>query len=145
MSEVLPSTPQEFWRPPAAVQPAGAIPISTGLAEICKGCGAEFMVGSYFCHICGTERRGHSDTLDMGWTRHLEVQNIKASLELSTLSFGAFLLGVACMLAALVVGLIYNVQNFGDFQAVQSWRMQWLLGAVAAFVAGILLKRDSKQ
>ena len=81
----------------------------------------------------------------MGWTRHLEVQNIKANLGLSTVSFAAFLVGVACMLAALMVGMIYNVQNFGDFQAVQFWRMQWLLGAVAAFVAGILLKRDSKQ
>ena len=101
------------------------------------------MVGSYFCHICGTERRSPAAALNMGWTRHLEVQNIKANLGLSTVSFTAFLVGVACMLAALMVGMIYNVQNFGDFQAVQFWRMQWLLGAVAAFVAGILLKRDS--
>jgi len=27
-----------------------------------------------------------------------------------------------------------------DFQAVQYWRMEWLLGGVAAFIAGILLK-----
>ena len=39
------------------------------------------------------------------------------------------------------MGFIYSVQNFADFQAIQFWRMQWLLGAVAAFVAGILLKR----
>jgi hypothetical protein len=144
MSEVLPSAPHEFWRPPAATQPASAISISTGLAEVCKRCGGEFMVGSYFCHICGTERQSRTAALDMGWTRYLEVQNIKASLALSSASFVALLVGVACMLAALMVGVIYNVQNFGDFQAVQFWRMQWLLGAVAAFVAGILLKRDSK-
>jgi hypothetical protein len=144
MSDVLPSTPHEFWRPPTAASPSSAISISTGLAEVCKGCGGEFMVGSYFCHICGTERRRRAVALDMGWTRHLEVQNIKASLGLSTASFAAFLVGVACLLAALMVGMIYNIQNFGDFQAVQFWRMQWLLGAVAAFVAGILLKRESK-
>jgi hypothetical protein len=143
MSEVLPSASHEFWRPPAAMQPAGAISIATGLAEVCKGCGGEFMVGSYFCHICGTDRRGHG-TLDMGWTRHLEVQNIKANLGLSTVSFAAFLVGIACLLAAVMVGMIYNVQNFGDFQAVQFWRVEWLLGAVAAFVAGVLLKRETR-
>lgn len=144
MSDVLPSAPHEFWRPPAAVQPSGAIPISTGLAEVCKHCGGEFMVGSYFCHVCGTERRSRTAALDMGWTRHLEVQNIKATLGLSNLSFVAFLLGIACLVAALLVGMIFNVQDFGDFQAVQSYRTQWLLGAVAAFVAGILLKRESR-
>jgi hypothetical protein len=79
--------------------------------------------------------------MDLGWTRYLEVQNIKAILGLSTASFTAFLVGIACLFAALMVGMIYNVQNFGDFQAVQFWRMQWLLGAVAAFVAGILFKQ----
>jgi hypothetical protein len=95
-------------------------------------------------HVCGSERRSQAGGLDAGWTRHLEVHNIKASLALSHASFVAFIVGVACMLAALMVGVLYNVQNFGDFQAVQFWRMQWLLGAVAAFVAGILLKRESK-
>jgi cytosine/uracil/thiamine/allantoin permease len=57
----------------------------------------------------------------------------------------AFLIGVACLLAALMVGVIYNIQNFGDFQAVQFWRVQWLLGAVAAFAGGILLKRQGKS
>jgi len=30
-----------------------------------------------------------------------------------------------------------------DWQAVQLWRIEWLLGAVAAFVAGCLLKKAS--
>src|SRR6476660_2676938 len=54
MSDVLPTAHHEFWRPPVV---NGAIPISSGLAEVCKGCGAEFMIGSYFCHLCGTDRR----------------------------------------------------------------------------------------
>jgi hypothetical protein len=143
MSEVLPSTTHEFWRPPVSAQVSAAIPISTGLAEVCKRCGGEYMVESYFCHVCGSERRGADTSLHLGWTRHLEVQNIKASLGLATFSFAAFLVGVACLLAALIVGMIYNVQNFGDFQALQFWRVQWLLGAVAAFVAGILLKQKA--
>jgi uncharacterized Tic20 family protein len=56
-------------------------------------------------------------------------------------SLVAFLLGLGCLLASVAVGFIYAVQNFADFQAIQFWRMQWLLAAIAAFVAGILLKR----
>jgi hypothetical protein len=28
-----------------------------------------------------------------------------------------------------------------DWQAIQLWRIEWLLGAAAAFVAGCLLKK----
>ena len=55
---------------------------------------------------------------------------------------------MACLvMAAVAVGMIYSVQTFNDFQAVQSYRMQWLLGAIAAFTAGLLLKKrpDTKQ
>jgi hypothetical protein len=48
---------------------------------------------------------------------------------------------LGCLLAAITVGAIYSVQNLADFQAIQSWRIQWLLAALAAFVAGILLKQ----
>jgi uncharacterized Tic20 family protein len=58
-------------------------------------------------------------------------------------SLVAFLMGVGCLVAAITVGLIYSVQSFADFQAVQLWRMEWLLAAVAAFVAGLLLKRPA--
>jgi hypothetical protein len=140
MSEVVPGTQHEYWRPPAIVVPqVTAIPIATGIVNVCRGCQAEFMVGSHFCHNCGTARYLHA-VLDLGWTRHLEFHNIKLALGLPNASFVAFLLGVACLLAALMVGMFYNPQNSADFATVQSYRMQWLLGAVAAFVAGILLK-----
>jgi hypothetical protein len=32
-----------------------------------------------------------------------------------------------------------------DWQAVQIWRVEWLLGAAAAFLAGILLKKADVQ
>ena len=44
-------------------------------------------------------------------------------------------------MAGAAVGMIYSVQTFNDFHAVQLYRMQWLLGAIAAFVAGVLLKK----
>jgi cytosine/uracil/thiamine/allantoin permease len=79
----------------------------------------------------------------MDWTRYLDVQSIKAFFGLTTLTLAAFLVGIACLLAALMVGVVYNVQDYSDFQAVQFWRVEWLLGAVAAFVAGILLKQKA--
>jgi len=59
------------------------------------------------------------------------------------LSLIAFLLGLGCVAATVAVGLIYSVQSLADFQAIQLWRVQWLLGAIAAFLAGILLKATS--
>jgi hypothetical protein len=47
--------------------------------------------------------------------------------------------------AAVFVGAVYAVQNVADFQAVQFWRMQWLLASIAFFVAGVLLKRSAPQ
>jgi cytosine/uracil/thiamine/allantoin permease len=45
-------------------------------------------------------------------------------------------------MAGIAVGIIYSVQTFNDFQAVQWYRMQWLLGAIAAFAAGMLLRKS---
>jgi len=54
--------------------------------------------------------------------------NIKEALGLPTPSLIAFLLGIGCFLAAISLGMIYTVKNFADFQALQLWRLQWLLG-----------------
>jgi len=77
------------------------------------------------------------------WARYLEFHNIKEGLGLSTASLVAFMIGLGCLLfGAVVVGMIYSVQTLAEFQAVQLYRIQWLLGSVAAFVAGILLKKN---
>jgi hypothetical protein len=138
MAEVVPNAQHDFWRPPT-VNPA--LP-SPPLPGACAGCGTEFMIASHFCHVCGTERQTPSLLiLGPSWTRYFEFQHIKKALGLPLASMIAFLAGLGCLLGALSVGAIYAVQNFADFQAIQLWRMEWLLGAVAAFVAGILLKR----
>jgi len=33
--------------------------------------------------------------------------------------------------------------SLAEFQAIQMWRIEWLLAATASFVAGILLKKTS--
>jgi hypothetical protein len=142
MSEVVPNASQEFWRPPVTPQHsvAGVLP------GACSRCGAEFMVAARFCHACGSTRDPQSAAVSTrGWIeflRLLETQSVKDWLGLSPACLIAFLSGVGCLLAALLVGLMYSAQNLADFQAVQLWRMQWLVAAVAAFAAGILLKRS---
>ena len=143
MADVVHDAQQEFWRPPVVA--AGAA--RTALAEACDGCASEFMVGSLFCHVCGTSREAQASPA-AHWTLYLQFHNIKRALGLSTASLVAFLVGMACLaMAAIAIGMIYSVQTFNDFQAVQLYRMQWLLGAIAAFAAGLLLKKspDSRR
>lgn len=145
MSEVVHNAQHEYWRPPAAQQSA-ATPV---MVEACDRCGMEFMVGARFCHLCGASRQAQANPAhERSWTRHLQFQNIMQGLgnatqglSLATASLFAFGVGMLCLLAVIAVGVIYSVQNLADFQAIQLYRIQWLLAAVAAFVAGILLKK----
>ena len=75
------------------------------------------------------------------WMRHLHFHEIKSRLGLSTASLIAFVIGLSCVAGALLVGPLYSVKTWIDFQAVQYYRAEWLLAATASFVAGILLKR----
>lgn len=146
MSEVLNNAGHDFWSPPA-IQEVVAVP---GMVEVCDGCEAEFMVGARFCHVCGAER--HAQTMPGPvWQRYLahlrvlEFHNVQTWLGLPLASLIAFLAGVGCLLGAIGVGVVYSSHNFSDFQAIQLYRLQWLLGAVAAFVAGILLKSSGQK
>ena len=79
-----------------------------------------------------------------GWFRHLHFHAIKAHLGLPTASLIAFVAGLGCVAGALLVGLL-PAKSMVDWQAMQFYRVDWLLGATAAFVAGILLKKQSHE
>lgn len=51
----------------------------------------------------------------------------------------ALFLGIGCVIAALVSGMVFSPQNPADWQMVQAWRIEWLLGAIAFFLLGLLL------
>ncbi len=142
MAELVHDAQHEFWRPPIAQHEVAA----PAMLEACDSCGTEFIVSARFCHACGAPRQTQRASLAAAprWTRHLEFQNIKRTLGLSTASLIAFSVGLLCLLAVMGVGIVYTIQSFADFQAIQYYRVQWLLAAVAAFMAGLLLNRNSR-
>ena len=147
MGQAVHNPTQEFWQPPAAHPQS--LP---ALENACSGCGAEFMVGARFCHVCGASRATkNADGPIPVWTqpleflKALEFQSVKDWLGLSMAALVAFFAGLGCLLAAITVGFIYSVQSLADFQAIQLWRLEWLLAALVAFVAGILLKHAGSR
>ncbi|MGA3213273.1 MAG: hypothetical protein ABSD20_18370 [Terriglobales bacterium] len=78
------------------------------------------------------------------WLQRLHFHEIQSFFGLSTASLVAFVIGLGCVAGALMVGLL-TAKTFVDWQAIQFYRAEWLLAATAAFVAGILLKKPSKN
>jgi hypothetical protein len=149
MSEVVPDTHQEFWRPPVVTQPVISLPAASAplnAVESCGGCRAEFMPGSRFCYLCGAPRGEKAArtvwTKHLGFLRVLGFQHIKQALGLPLPSLVGLFAGICCLVAALVLGRVLAPQNVAEFQTLQLARIEWLLGSVAAFLAGILLKRS---
>jgi hypothetical protein len=140
MSGAAHNLDQEFWRPPEHSHPS---PDAGPATEVCPRCNSEFVIGSRFCHVCGAEREPQPEINSAGFSRYLDFHFIRDSLGLSIGSLIAFVAGLGCVGAAIATGLLYTASTVLDWQAVQVWRMEWLMAATAAFLAGILLKRNN--
>jgi len=79
------------------------------------------------------------------WMQYLHFHEIKRWIGLPTASLIAFITGLGCVVGTIGVSVFYKASNLAEFQAIQMWRIEWLLGATAAFVAGILLKPSDKD
>jgi hypothetical protein len=73
----------------------------------------------------------------------LDFARIRERTGFGTASLVLFVVGVACALAAVSVGFLYTATTLNDWQAIQLWRIEWLLGAAVAFLAAIALKCTS--
>lgn len=85
-----------------------------------------------------------ADVKAPAWLRYLHFHEIRTRIGLPTASLIAFVLGLMCVAGALLVGLL-NAKTLIDWQAIQMYRIEWLLGATASFVAGILLKKTDQN
>lgn len=79
------------------------------------------------------------------WLRYLHFHEIQRWVGLPTASLIAFFIGLGCVAGAVSVSFFYKASNLAEFQAIQMWRMEWLMAATAAFVGGILLKVPSDK
>lgn len=77
------------------------------------------------------------------WLRYVHFHEIQRGIGLPTGALIAFIMGLGCVAGAVGVSLFYKASNLAEFQAIQMWRIEWLLAATASFVAGILLKKPT--
>ncbi len=143
MSDAAHNVQQEYWRPPAPPARVAEAPIGKRGQLTCEQCGTEFVMGSRFCHVCGGEREPLVGIGNSSWAEILDFTRIREALGLSIGSLIAFIAGIGCTIAAIVTGFMFSASTLLDWQAVQVWRIEWLLAAAAAFLAGILLKKAS--
>ncbi len=130
---------QEFWKP--AVAPRHE-PQSAEANQICQDCGTDFVVGSRFCYVCGADRNANlANSEATGFRAWVDFESLRDALGQTNASLVALILGCACVIAAIVTGFVFTATTLLDWQAVQLWRIEWLLAAVAIFAAGFLLKK----
>jgi len=131
----------------------------------CPGCGAQFVPDSFYCHVCGSGRQAilepESAFRFPAWlqlaTRAVarlashsigslgsRLALLRDALGQTNASLATLIAGSFCLLAALFTGLFFNATTLLDWQAVQLWRIEWLLAAIALMIAGVLLKKQSK-
>src|SRR5215475_11895790 len=105
---------QEFWKPAVAPrQEAAAAPTTE---QVCQECGTDFVLGSRFCHVCGSGRQAsmaQAPANDLSsW---LDFAGLREALGQSTASLVALILGCACVIAAIVTGFVFNATTLLDW------------------------------
>lgn len=124
---------QEFWRPVMTEQREGA-------RDVCESCGTDYPLGARFCYVCGSDR-SRVATAHRSFSQYLDFALIRSALGLTTLSLISFIVGLCCAVIALLANFLWTASTLLDWQAVQLYRIEFLLAAIAAFVLAILLKR----
>lgn len=138
MAEALNQTRQEFWRPPVH-----DVSVTSVRSATCPECRTEFIVGSRYCHSCGASRPEISPPRAVQIPGVSEITALGKHLGLKVPALVAFLFGAFSLLAALAVGFLFAARTALDWQAIQLWRIEWLLAGIAGFAAGLLLKKSS--
>jgi hypothetical protein len=103
----------------------------------------DYSPGARYCSFCGGAREALSAE-PTPIRPQSEVVKKRVKLWRAGLSLPSFVCLAAALvfaLAAVLTGVVYQQSTWVDWQAVQTWRMEWLLGAIVALLAGILLKK----
>lgn len=144
MATAAGSASQEYWRPsnPEVAR------VVTSIRGRCRRCGSDFAVGAHYCHACGDAREPRRGDMFLATETLQDQESTRTPANIFGLSIpsAVFLaMGVICVVTAALLSLIYREDTLVDWQAVQLWRIEWLLAAVASLLAGILLKKGKDQ
>ena len=142
MSEAARKLSQEYWRP---ANPATARAVQPILAEsMCSKCGVQYAVGAHFCHECGRERDPRPGAVrGPRLADAIDTEIIRERLGLSVICLVLFVAGITCLVIAAAMGLIDKTEAQLNPEVLQFWRIEWLLGGIAALLAGVLLKKKT--
>lgn len=126
------SDPREFWKPQR--------PISFRVDK-CESCGNEMVMGSRFCHLCGSGRDAHLRPVKLSVAELFDWGGMRDRFGLSTASMLLFIVGTVFVLAALATGILFTAATQTEWEAIQMWRIEWMLAALVALAAALLLKK----
>ena len=143
MSDTAREISQEYWRP--AQQPNRPEYPVASVIPFCNMCGTQYAPGARFCHVCGENREPefHSAGAASRIAKILDFTHIREKMGLSATALVLVVMAAGCVLAALFTGIVYSASTVSEFQAVQSWRMEWMLTAIAALIAAVLFRDSS--
>lgn len=119
---------------PRFVPPQAQESAATGT---CRKCGTELKLGAEFCHVCGR------------WVFGSNLSRLVSGLKGALAQTGVELPVLICLAVAalfavisLFVGIRITPKTLGEWQVVQIWRIEWLLGAIVVLLFGVLLKKN---
>jgi hypothetical protein len=139
MAEGAREASKDFWRP--ANTPRAGVD-SAFSAACCANCGAEFVLGACFCHVCGVPREPLTEQRSR-WMEWFEIETVCKKLSLNLAALLLFAAACTFVLGAILTGVIYRADTMLEWQAVQIWRIEWMLAAVVALLGALLLKRPA--
>jgi hypothetical protein len=102
----------------------------------CKKCGTDLKLGAEFCHVCGRWVFGSNLSRFMRGTREALAQT---GIELPVLI--CMMTAAVFAVISLFVGIRIDPKTIGEWQVIQYWRIEWLLGAILTLLFGVLLKK----
>jgi hypothetical protein len=103
----------------------------------CKKCGTDLKLGAEFCHVCGRWVFGSNlSRLIRGTREALAHTGIELPVLICMMTAAIF------AVISLFVGIRIDPKTIGEWQVIQYWRIEWLLGAIVMLLFGVLLKKN---
>jgi hypothetical protein len=103
----------------------------------CKKCGTDLKLGAEFCHVCGRWVFGSNLSRLMKAT-HAALSHLGIEVPVLVCMATAAIFAVISMF----VGIRTDPKTIAEWQVIQYWRIEWLLGAIVMLLFGVLLRKS---